>query len=130
MCRTLQQRFSKTIIWNEVLAERDLLYRAHKEGALDRVNLSLSREGGLTKVAETRDLCQQLFVPMIFAEPQGGLVTNLALAHLAQSTPPRFRRNILDTAGLAQIWTQISARSGLGFEPSDVELGEPKAIFT
>ena len=132
-CRALQQRFSKAIIWNEALADRGLLLRGHSEGVLDCINLSLSREGGLTKAAETRDLCQQLFVPLTFGEPKGGKITLLALAHLALSTPPRFRRTILISSKTADVSSdgrlRLGEQAGLGFAPEQQALGPPLEIF-
>ena len=139
-CRTLQQRFHKAIVWNETLADRDMLFRAHEVGALDRVNLQLSREGGLTKAAETRDLCAQLFVPMAFGEPLGGAISLQALAHLSVSTSPRFRRTTLDNlTQRAHIFTplpfsatglyRLSTQPGLGITPKKQALGERLAIY-
>ena len=140
-CRGFQQRSMKALIWSNALANRDLLFRAHEDGALDVVNIDIGREGGLTKAAETRDLCTQLFTPMTFGAASGSEISLMATAHLAASTPTTLRRATVDsTTARGHTFTSpgqltsngklhLSDKAGLGIVPAKERLGHPVAIY-
>jgi hypothetical protein len=57
---------------------------------MDVVNLKISKVGGLTKARQIRDLCVSLGIAMTIEDTWGGDIVTAAIAHLAQSTPPRY----------------------------------------
>ena len=62
------------------------LVEAYNLGAMDVVNLKISRLGGLTKAKGVRDLCQSLGIAMTLEDSWGGDVTTATIAHFAGST--------------------------------------------
>ncbi|MGA7500078.1 MAG: enolase C-terminal domain-like protein [Isosphaeraceae bacterium] len=68
----------------------DMLLRGHAEGAMDVVNLKISKLGGITKLRQARDLCVSLGIATTIEDSWGGDITTAAIAHLAHSTPPEF----------------------------------------
>ena len=69
---------------------RTMLLRGHADGAMDVVNLKISKLGGLTKTRQVRDLCVSLGIAMTLEDSWGGDIVTAAIAHLAHSTPPEF----------------------------------------
>ena len=74
-------------VLDETIDSVDVLLRAHAEGAMDVVNLKISKFGGLTKARQARDLCVSLGIAMTIEDSWGGDITTAAIAHLAHSTP-------------------------------------------
>lgn len=70
--------------------------RAHSDGAMNCINLKISKVGGLSKARRIRDLCVALGYPMTIEDSWGGDVITSAIAHLAHSTPERFRFSATD----------------------------------
>lgn len=70
--------------------------RAHNDGAMNCINLKISKVGGLSKARRIRDLCVALGYPMTIEDSWGGDVITSAIAHLAHSTPERFRFSATD----------------------------------
>ena len=66
-----------------------LLLRGHADGAMDVVNLKISKFGGLTQTRQARDLCVSLGIAMTLEDSWGGDIMTAAIAHLAHSTPDR-----------------------------------------
>ena len=63
---------------------------ARPTGAMDVVNIKISKFGGLTKAKQARDLCVSLGIAMTIEDSWGGDLATTAIAHLADSTPPEF----------------------------------------
>ena len=61
--------------------------RGHAEGAMDVVNIKISKFGGLTKARQARDLCVSLGIAMTIEDSWGGDIITAAISHLAHSTP-------------------------------------------
>ena len=64
-----------------------VLLRACGDGAMDMINLKISRFGGLTGSRLIRDLCASLGIAMTIEDSWGGEIATAATAHLAHSTP-------------------------------------------
>ena len=83
-------------ILDENITGIDALLRAHGDGAMDVINLKISKVGGLTKARQIRDLCVTLNIPMTIEDSWGGDIITAAIAHLAHSTPEQLRFSATD----------------------------------
>ena len=89
-CLSIRRRTSHPFVLDEVVDGLDMLLRGHADGAMDVVNLKISKFGGLTKTRLARDLCVSMGVAMTIEDSWGGDITTAAIAHLAHSTPTEF----------------------------------------
>ncbi len=89
-CLAVRRRTDHPFVLDETVDGIDVLLRGHSEGAMDVVNLKISKLGGLTRASQARDLCVSLGIAMTIEDSWGGDVTTAAIAHLAHSTPPDF----------------------------------------
>jgi cis-L-3-hydroxyproline dehydratase len=89
-CRTVRRQTSHPFVLDEVIDGIDMLLRGHADGAMDVVNLKISKLGGLTKTKQLRDLCISLGIGMTLEDSWGGDIVTAAIAHLAHSTPTEF----------------------------------------
>src|SRR5271157_3198900 len=118
----------------------DVLLRGHAEGAMDVVNLKISKLGGITKLRQARDVCVPLGIAMTIEDTWGGDITTAAIAHLAHSTPPEFLFTATDFNSYVTVKTAegapqrkdgrlaASTEPGLGVVPRMDVLGPPKVI--
>ena len=133
----MRRRTSLPFILDETIDGIDMLLRALGDGAMDAINLKISKVGGLTRARLIRDLCLTRGVAMTIEDSWGGDVTTAAIAHLAGSTPKEFllsatdfnsyvSRKIADGAPKrSQGRMAPSDRPGLGIEPLMNVLGKP-----
>jgi cis-L-3-hydroxyproline dehydratase len=145
-CLAVRWRTSLPFILDETIDGIDMLLRALADGAMDAINLKISKVGGLTRARLIRDLCVARGVAMTIEDSWGGDITTAAIAHLAGSTPKEFLFSATDFN--SYVSRQIaegapkrvkgrmraSDRTGLGVEPLMgvlgkplVEIGSPKA---
>jgi L-alanine-DL-glutamate epimerase-like enolase superfamily enzyme len=89
-CLAIRRRTSHPFVLDETIDGVDVLLRAHAAGAMDVINLKISKVGGLTRARQIRDLCVSLGIAMTIEDSWGGDITTAAIAHLAHSTPPEF----------------------------------------
>ncbi len=89
-CLSIRRRTDHPFVLDESIDGMDILLRANAEGAMDVVNIKISKFGGLTKARQARDLCVSLGLAMTIEDSWGGDVTTAAIAHLAHSTPTEF----------------------------------------
>ena len=89
-CLAVRRRTSHPFVLDETIDSVDVLLRAHAEGAMDVINLKISKVGGLTKARQIRDLCVSLGLAMIVEDTWGGDIVTAAISHLAHSTPTEF----------------------------------------
>jgi len=89
-CLTIRRRTGRPFILDECIDGIGSLLRAHHDGAMDVVNIKISKFGGLTKAKQARDLCVSLGLAMTIEDTWGGDITTAAIAHLAHSTPARY----------------------------------------
>ncbi|HEY1191839.1 MAG TPA: cis-3-hydroxy-L-proline dehydratase [Gemmata sp.] len=136
-CRAVRRRITQPFIIDENIDGIDVLMRAHADGALDAVNLKISKLGGLTKTKQLRDLCVSLGIGMTLEDSWGGDIVTAAIAHLAHSTPTEFlfsstdfnsyvTRTIADGAPHRRNGRLAAPQApGLGIQPKLNEFGAP-----
>lgn len=95
-CRTVRRKTDLPFILDENITGIDALIRGHTDGAMDVINLKISKVGGLTKARQIRDLCVSLNIPMTIEDSWGGDIITAAIAHLAHSTPESLRFSATD----------------------------------
>jgi cis-L-3-hydroxyproline dehydratase len=139
-CLAIRRRSSLPFILDEVIEGMQSLLIALADGAMDIINLKISKVGGLSRAKEMRDLCVATGVAMTIEDSWGGDFVTAAIAHLARSTPEEFLFSSTDfnSYGTKDIATgapkrqqgRISApdRPGLGAEPIVAALQAP--VFT
>ncbi len=86
-CLSIRRHTDHPFVLDEVIDSIDMLLRGHADGAMDVVNLKISKLGGLTKAKQARDLCVSLGIAMTLEDSWGGDIVTAAIAHLAHSTP-------------------------------------------
>ena len=140
-CLTIRQRSSLPFILDESITGIDALLRGHTDGAMDVINLKISKVGGLTKARQIRDLCVALNIPMTIEDSWGGDIITSAIAHLAHSTPEPLRFSATDFNSYVTVRnasgapTRVAGRMcasdepGLGVEPDMTVLGKPVADY-
>jgi L-alanine-DL-glutamate epimerase-like enolase superfamily enzyme len=89
-CLSIRRRTDHPFVLDETIDSIDMLRRGHADGAMDVVNLKISKLGGLTRARQARDLCVSLGLAMTIEDTWGGDIVTAAIAHLAHSTPPEF----------------------------------------
>jgi L-alanine-DL-glutamate epimerase-like enolase superfamily enzyme len=136
-CLAIRRRTDHPFILDEVIDGIDVLVRGHADGAMDVVNLKISKLGGLTKTKQARDLCVSLGIAMTLEDSWGGDIVTAAIAHLAHSTPTEFlfsstdfnsyvTRSIAAGAPLRRDGRlAASTAPGLGVAPKLAEFGKP-----
>ncbi|QJX00220.1 cis-3-hydroxy-L-proline dehydratase [Frigoriglobus tundricola] len=136
-CRAIRRATDHPFVLDEVIDGLDVLVRAHADGAMDAVNLKISKLGGLTRTKQLRDLCVSLGIGMTLEDSWGGDVVTAAIAHLAHSTPTEFlfsstdfnsyvTRSIADGAPHRKNGRLAAPLTpGLGIVPRLAEFGQP-----
>jgi L-alanine-DL-glutamate epimerase-like enolase superfamily enzyme len=140
-CLSIRRRTDHPFVLDESIDSLATLLRGHSDGAMDVVNLKISKLGGLTKTKQARDLCVALGIAMTLEDSWGGDVTTAAIAHLAQSTPTEFLFTCTDfnsyvTVSVAEGAPQrvhgrmaAPSRPGLGITPRPAILGPPVLVI-
>lgn len=95
-CLGIRRKSDHPFVLDEVIDGLDVLVRGHADGAMDVVNLKISKLGGLTRTRQARDLCVSLGIAMTLEDSWGGDIVTAAIAHLAASTPPEFQFSSTD----------------------------------
>ncbi|MGL4551127.1 MAG: cis-3-hydroxy-L-proline dehydratase [Gemmataceae bacterium] len=136
-CLSVRRGTDHPFVLDETIDGLDVLLRAHADGAMDVVNLKISKLGGLTRTAQARDLCARLGIAMTLEDSWGGDVATAAIAHLAHSTPPELLFTSTDFNSYVTVSTAdgaprrvngrlaASREPGLGVRPKFDVLGEP-----
>ena len=136
-CLTTRRRTALPFVLDEVIGNAADLMRGIAEGAMDVINLKISKVGGLTKARHMRDICVGAGIPMTIEDTWGGDIVTATIAHLAQSTPADFTFSATDfnSYGTKDIATgaprrvngtmRASDMPGLGVEPIMAALGAP-----
>ncbi|MDA7948957.1 MAG: mandelate racemase/muconate lactonizing enzyme family protein [Hyphomicrobiaceae bacterium] len=136
-CLTVRSRTSLPFILDENIDGLPQLLRAHADGAVDAINLKISKVGGLSKARVIRDVCVGLGLPMTIEDSWGGDIITAAIAHLAHSTPERHRFSSTDfnsyvsasnASGAPQRENGVMRApdaAGLGISPNWDNLGSP-----
>ena len=136
-CLSVRCRTALPFVLDESVDSLPMLLRAHADRAMDVVNIKISKLGGLTAARQVRDLCVAMGVAMTIEDSWGGDIATAAIAHLAHSTPARFRFSATDfnsyvTKSIAEGAPRrvdgrmaASTAPGLGVSPIAAALGEP-----
>merc|ERR1711931_371662 len=95
-CMSVRKHTNKPFILDENIDNIDMLIRAIKDHAADIVNLKISKFGGLTRVKQARDLCVSYGIAMTIEDTWGSDIVTAAIAHLAHSTPEKYRFSSTD----------------------------------
>ena len=140
-CLTIRRRTSLPFILDENITGVDALLRGHADGAMDVINLKISKVGGLTKARCIRDICVSLNIPMTIEDSWGGDIITAAIAHLAHSTPAHLRFSATDFNSYVTVQNAsgapkrvagqmtASVENGLGIHPNMDVLGKPVAEY-
>ncbi|MCY3832071.1 MAG: mandelate racemase/muconate lactonizing enzyme family protein [Chloroflexi bacterium] len=108
-CLSIRRRTTHPFILDENVDGIDMLMRGQADGAMDIVNIKISKFGGLTKASLARDLCVEMGVAMTIEDSWGGDITTAAIAHLAHSTPPEFLFTATDFNSYVTVSTAAGA---------------------
>ena len=146
-CRTYEEnlavrrRTDLPFVMDENIDSLRPLLRGHADGAMDVVNLKISKLGGLTKLKQARDLCVDLGIAMTIEDSWGGDIVTAAIASLAHSTPEELLFTATDfnsyvTISIAEGAPQrqggrlaASTEPGLGVQPRMDVLGDPVLVL-
>lgn len=139
-CLATRRRTQLPFILDENIDSAHALLRAHHDLAMDVINLKISKVGGLTKARLIRDLCVTLNIPMTIEDSWGGDIITSAIAHLAHSTPEKYRFSSTDFNSYVTVQNASGAPQrndghmeagdapGLGIAPNFSSLGSPVAV--
>ena len=136
-CLIVRRATPLPFILDETIQDLRALQRAAADGAVDAINVKISKFGGITRARLIRDVCVELGIPMIIEDSWGGDIITAAIAHLAHSTPPEMRFAATDFNSYVAVSTAAGAPQrqhgtmaaptapGLGVEPRREILGAP-----
>jgi L-alanine-DL-glutamate epimerase-like enolase superfamily enzyme len=136
-CLAVRRHCDHPFVLDEIIDSVDAITRGHHDGAMDVVNIKISKFGGLTRAKQARDLCVSFGIAMTLEDSWGGDIVTAAIAHLAQSTPAEHRFTATDfnsyvTVSLADGAPQrrdgqmeAGRAPGLGIHPRYEVLGPP-----
>jgi cis-L-3-hydroxyproline dehydratase len=139
-CLSVRRHCDHPFVLDENVDSLEMLLRGHADGAMDAVNLKISKLGGLTKTKQVRDMCVSLGLAMTLEDSWGGDVVTAAIAHLAQSTPPEFIFSTTDFNSYVTVSTadgaprrtngrmSASTAPGLGIRPRMEVIGQPLVV--
>ena len=136
-CLAVRRRTAKPFVLDEVMDGMQAVARGLADGAMDAINLKISKVGGLTRAREIRDFCVAMGLAMTIEDSWGGDIVTAAIAHLAHSTPPEFLLSTTDFNSYVGVELAAGAprrvngrlaaplAPGLGIAPHADVLGEP-----
>ena len=136
-CLSIRRNTTLPFVLDEVIDSVDAILKGAAVGAMDVVNIKISKFGGLTKAKQARDLCVSLGIAMTIEDSWGGDIITAAISHLAQSTPTEYLFTSTDfnsyvTQSIAdgaphRVNGRMSASTepGLGIQPKLDALGDP-----
>ncbi len=87
-CLVVRRHTNRPFILDEIMESASDVVRGVAEGAMDVINLKISRVGGLTRARVIRDLCVACGIAMTIEDTWGSDIATATIAHLAHSTPP------------------------------------------
>ncbi len=140
-CLTVRRHCDHPFILDESMDGIEMLLRGRADGAMDAVNIKISKLGGLTKARRARDLCVEMGLALTLEDSWGGDIVTAAIAHLAHSTAAQNRFTATDfnsyvTRSIAEGAPQridgrmsASQEPGLGITPRLDVLGDAVLEF-
>ena len=139
-CLALRPHLKRPMILDEVMDSRQAIRQGAADGAMDVINLKISRFGGLSGARRARDLCIDLGIAMTIEDTWGGEIATAAIAQLAATVQPGFHfqssafhdyhSHAIAEGGpvVANGYMSVSDDLGLGVTPLWDLLGDP--LFT
>jgi L-alanine-DL-glutamate epimerase-like enolase superfamily enzyme len=136
-CLSVRRRTAKPFVLDEIMDGMPAVARGLADGAMDAINLKISKVGGLTRAREIRDFCVAMGLAMTIEDSWGGDIVTAAIAHLAHSTPPELLLSATDFNSYVSVEMAGGAPRraggrlaaplgpGLGIQPHADVLGEP-----
>jgi L-alanine-DL-glutamate epimerase-like enolase superfamily enzyme len=136
-CLGIRRHCNHPFVLDECMDGLDALLRARADGAMDVVNIKISKFGGLNRERQARDFCVSMGLAMTIEDSWGGDIVTAAIAHLAHSTPETFRFTATDFNSYVTVSSAegaprradgrmaASTAPGLGVTPRPEVLGEP-----
>ncbi|HEX5475208.1 MAG TPA: cis-3-hydroxy-L-proline dehydratase [Vicinamibacterales bacterium] len=136
-CLAVRARTPQPMVLDEVIVSAPALLDAHAHGAMDIVNIKISRVGGLTRARQIRDLCETLGIAMTIEDSWGGDITTATIAHLAGSTRPNLLFSSTDFNSYVDVSLaddaprrregrlDVPSGPGLGIHVDEARLGAP-----
>ena len=140
-CFAVRKKTINPFILDESIDSVNNFLQAYNDGAMDIINLKISKLGGIYKSKQIRDLCVELKIPMTIEDSWGGDIATAAISHLAHSTPEKFRFSSTDFNSYNSLsYTEGSPKRtdgrmrasdnyGLGVELDFSKLGKPEFII-
>lgn len=140
--KQVRQQTSQPICIDEGLHCFNDLTRIHSEGIAELVNIKINRVGGLTKARRLSDFCQATGIAMLIMDTGGSVISDTAVAHLAQTIPQAYCLGVWSCQDMVTVDTAAGqgARNidgcftapelpGLGVEPDLSLLGKRVAEY-
>ena len=141
-CIEIRKKCSNPFILDESIDSLNHFIQAYNDGAMDIINLKISKLGGIYKSKQIRDLCVELKIPMTIEDSWGGDIATAAISHLAHSTPEKFRFSSTDFNSYNSFnysegspkridgKMKASDNYGLGVELDFTKIGEPEFVIS
>lgn len=136
-CLAVRRLCRLPMILDECMDDLDRIILACRDGAMDVMNLKISRFGGLTPARQARDLCASMGIAVTIEDTWGGEIATAAIAHLSHSAAPGMHfqssafteyNSVCIASGGAQLkdgYMSVADAPGLGVEPDFSLLGKP-----
>ena len=136
-CLSVRRHTMLPVVLDELITGVGPFLRGYHDGAMDVINIKISRVGGLTKAVQLRNLCESLGIVMTIEDSWGGDITTATIAHLAGSTRPQFLFSSTDFNSYIDVrvapdapWGKegrlaVPAAPGLGITVDEKKLGPP-----
>jgi L-alanine-DL-glutamate epimerase-like enolase superfamily enzyme len=125
-CLYVRRLTQLPMVLDEVITDVDSLLRAWRQGAMDAINLKVSKVGGLTRARQLRDLAAALGLRATIEDTWGGDLATAAVSQLAASTAA----DTLFTVSFMNDWVnehlaghEPRSRAGVGAAPQGPGLG-------
>ena len=125
-CLYVRKRTTLPMVLDEVITDASSLLRAFHAGAMEAINLKISKVGGLTRARQIRELAETLGIRLTIEDTWGGDLVTAAVSHLAASVRPE----ALFPVSVMNDWTnehvagyEPRSRGGVGAAPTAPGLG-------
>jgi len=137
-CLAVRKKTNHPFILDESINDIGTLLKGYQDGAMDAVNIKISKLGGITKAALARDICSELGIAMTIEDTWGGDIVTASIAHLAHSTDPKLLFTATDFNSYVTVdiasgapkrdngRMKSSSEPGLGIDPYLEVLGDSK----
>ena len=137
-CLAVRKKTNHPFILDESINDIGTLLKGYQDGAMDAVNIKISKFGGITKAALARDICSELGIAMTIEDTWGGDIVTASIAHLAHSTDPKLLFTATDFNSYVTVdiasgapkrdngRMKSSSEPGLGIDPYLEVLGDSK----